>query len=625
MSGFSVIGFRQATPPPEEYDLGALEHQHNEPRNPSLGDRLNRATQSLRDTGGQLLADSLSQLPSARSMGAMAGTAAQQLITCGGTTLAREEVFMHAYHAMLPVLGEKAQWGLIGAQGAISLATVGANLYRGSRLDRLEDTSVNVRGHFGLSQDEWNAKSEPEKTELTNQHQTDSRNITRNQIAAEAAFFVMSSLSLAKGDGALAARVLATQLRNLTYAGSRETLQASMALTTSSNGTPSNGVNASNMAANGWTYTAMTLAAGYLQDAVIGRVLPAGQSVSGPALTNSQGKPLQGQELTDAIHLVAGIRGLANTAVEFMDAMRGKHYDLKQVGDEQKFQTDVTKMFPLKDYERLLDHSPARLSWNNISNATVLGASELAKVITHDNMPPGASQLLNNGGTAALFGLTYRMVNQSYQAHAKNRAAWKAEQTDQAQQTEGGTGVTVNAIPPDARTESALPPRTQLGKGSNGRGDTLADVKTPLPSSSARAPFTSHSTVEPSTSKNQQEDPLAGSSELRGKTSSSPQRTSLESQSASVRSRLESQNWLDHRAEVRAGKRKEVLPTEETPDTGPKVASETSSRPASLRPEPAGRSSPAPQLNTPQMDLNVGTDTGFNLDDEFDRVIKDNS
>jgi hypothetical protein len=437
----------------EEHNLDNLERE-GQRQAPGLGDRLHRAGQSLLSTGGLLLSDSVSNLPSMRSLGAIAGHGVQQLITCGGPTFAREEVFMHAYHAMLPVLDDKAKWALLGTQGAISLAKIGANLYRQTRLERLPESDVGVRGHFGLSQQQWDAKGEDEQNKLRAQHNTDSRNVTRNQVIAETAFLIMSSLSLAKGDGAVAARVLATQMRNITYAGSRESLQATIGLTGSKHGQPSHGVNESNMAANGWTYAAMTLAAGYLQDTVISNVLPKGHSVSGAQLSGADGKPLTGDALNNAVNIVAGVRALANSAVEFMDAYRGKHYDLKQVGDEQKLQEFGKKMVPMKDYERLLDHSIARLSWNNVSNAGVLALQQAAEGVGKDSLPPGVMQFLGNAGTAALFGATYRTVNQTYQAHAKMRAAWAAHQTGQPRQAEGPSGVLIDAVPPDADSRS---------------------------------------------------------------------------------------------------------------------------------------------------------------------------
>lgn len=570
--------------PTEVHDLGALEAQR-QALAPLADSQFGRLVKSLKGTGGQLLTDSWSQVPSARTLGAMAGHATQQLITCGATTLAREEVFMHAYNAMLPALEGNAKWALLGAQSAISIVTVAANLNRHVRLQRLDDqgSSAGVRGQFGLSPQQWQTKTPEEQKKLIAQHHTDSRNVTRNAAVAEAGYMVMSVLSLAKGDGALAARILATQLRNLTYAGSRETLQASIGLTTSVHGKASHGVNESNMAVNGWTYTAMTLAMGYLQDAVINKALPAGQSVAGPALINGQGQPLKGKALTDAINLVAGVRALANTAVELTDAMRGKHYDLKQVGDEQRLQTDVKKMFPLKDYERLLDHSPARLSWNNISNATVLAAGEIANLATDGKLPEGSAQLINNLGTAAMFGMTYTPVNGNYGGLAGVRGAIRAEKTNQTQTVDAGSGVPVTERPRDARRDSGPLSSTgnvteQVDTGAdvtaaNGFGPSTADVATqtassqpgPGPSTQVAREAQFNKAVEPAPSVKRPSFSSAGSF-----------RRSLEAKGASLQSLINAQE--DTKSAVKQPRKP---PVQELPATQAAVSSSGESTTAS--------------------------------------------
>jgi hypothetical protein len=601
----------------EEHDLGALEQQSVQNARPSSDSRFRQVWNSTGDTFRQLKDDLRSQAPTARSLGAMAGHVTQQLITCGATTLAREEVFMHAYNAMLPALEGHAKWALLGAQGVASLINVGGNMFRQDRLHRLEDldSTANVRGQFGLSPQQWQSKSDKEKQRLTDQHHIDSRNVTRNAVVAEVGYMVMSGISLAKGDGALAARVLATQLRNLTYAGTRETLQASINLTTGVDGKATHGLNESNMAANGWTYTAMTLAMGYLQDAVISRTLPAGQSVAGPALMNSQGQPLKGQELTDSINLVAGIRGLANTAVEFMDALRGKHYDLKQVGDEQRLQTDLKKLLPLKDYERLVDHSPARLSWNNISNATVLAASEIANLITQGKMPEGATQLLNNLGTAAMFGMTYKSVNGIYGAHAANRGAIRAAKSGQTQNLESGSGVPITMRPRDGGrdpkpleklpTIPSLPSSELMMSGANGPGPSTPNGED-LSSSSAAGPG-------PATQANTEARLNSAAESLKsaarsGSGQSVLARNSLEANGASMQSLIDAQvNTDTSRAAVRAGKQpqrppeRSALPTQATTVAHPTAVRDRASTPEA----PRTGSASAPRLPpiTPQPDF----------------------
>ena len=476
------IGVNQSRAPVqghEEYNLDTVRELHGHTPRPANDNRLSRLLDSLKSTGKQLYNDSKSQLPTKEVAGAMAGHALQQMITCGGTTFAREEAFIHAFQGMLPLLEGNAKYALLVPQAAISLASFAMHQNRAKRLEEFAHSNVNVRGHFGLGEAEWNAKSDVEKLELRNQHQTDSRNVTRNQVLAEAGWFVLSSADLALGDGSRAARALSTQLRNVVYAASRETLQATIGLTASKEGKSTNGVNASHMAANGWTYTAMTLAMGELQDIATRALLPAGQSVAGPALTNAQGQPLKGQELANAAHLVAGIRAVANTAIEFMDANRGKHYDTKQVGDTQTFQTDVTKMLPRKDYERLGDHSPIRFQWNQSANLLTYLTSLSAEAAAHGKLSPEASSLIANLASATAFGALYAPTNQSYQAAAKNRAARAAAgaPSNQVHVAESGAGVILGATKKEARSTTGANLLTRAGRvGESSRMGALGNM-----------------------------------------------------------------------------------------------------------------------------------------------------
>lgn len=78
---------------------------------------------------------------------------------------------------------------------------------------------------------------------------------------------------------------------------------------------------------------------------------------------------------------------------------------------------------------------------------------------TKGSLSPQLSSLLNNGGTAAAFGLTYKMVNQIYQAHSKVRAAVAAA-------TSGPVNITAAGQPnpaADIRSQQAIaaPPSGQ--------------------------------------------------------------------------------------------------------------------------------------------------------------------
>lgn len=373
-----------------------------------------------------------------KAWGALGGHAAQQMLTCGLPTMLREEAFIEAYNAMLPHLVEQHPYAAVGLQMGVSLASVAAQHYlREPRLARDPNgDEVAVRGHFGLSVDEAaqikaddverRANGETEQwPQLVAKHQAASKRVTGQQVMAELMNTGMSIAGAASGNPALTSRVLSTQLRNIAYAYTREPLQAAVSTTASASTrpgeapNPTSGVNNAHMRTNAAWYTGMTLAMGTLQDALISSALPKGYSVSGPEIRDAQGQRLTGGELHEMAALVSGLRAVCNSAIETADAFLGKHYDNKQVGNSQQFKASL----PMKDFERVLDHSIARLSWNNFATGSNLAAQQALNAMTQGKIPSQVSGTLNNIGTAAAFGLTYNMVNQIYQAHGKVRGA----------------------------------------------------------------------------------------------------------------------------------------------------------------------------------------------------------
>ncbi|WP_158781895.1 hypothetical protein [Pantoea sp. BAV 3049] len=359
-----------------------------------------------------------------KAWGALGGHALQQMITCGLPTMMREEAFIEAYNLMLPHLAEKHPAAAVGLQVALSLANIAAHQHiREPRLARdPQNNDVAVRGQFGLSPNQADVirRDKPEEwARLSAQTATDSSRVTGQQIAAELLNVGMSLAGAISGNSGLTARVLSTQLRNVIYAATRESLQATGSMVASRDGKASFGVSDDNMSTNGAWYTLNTLAMGMLQDGLIQKALPKGYSVSGPELRDAAGQRLSGKELHEMAAIVSSIRAACNSVIETGDAFLGKHYDAKQVGDSQK----LSPSLPMKDYGRLLDHSIARLSWNNIANSTTLLSQQGFNALTKGKAPQLLSSLFNNAGTAAAFGLTYKMVNQIYQAHSKVRGA----------------------------------------------------------------------------------------------------------------------------------------------------------------------------------------------------------
>ncbi|AMB87253.1 hypothetical protein AWM79_18925 [Pseudomonas agarici] len=378
------------------------------------------AGNTIKHTAVQSWADTAANLPSGRSTLAAAGQTLQQMVTCGLPTYAREVAFMHTYSALADGLAQKSPGGALALQAAISLATVASHVYvRQPRLDRLgTESTVAVRGHFALSESQWNALGADQQQARREQMQRDSRNVTRNQIAAEAIYLGLGALGTARGDGALSARILATQLRNVLYAVSRETLQASLSLTGKHDHTKTYGVNEDNMAMLGWAYGAMTLSMGFIQDSISPRTLPPGQTLSSPALTGADHRPLRGEALARSIQTLAGTRAAFNTVTAILDGHLQKHLDTRQAGTTQRFKASL----PLKDYGRLLDQSPVRVAWSSLASAVNMAMGELTRGTT----APALSSFLGNTGTALAMGLAYRTMSQTVQAHGSVRKAIEA-------------------------------------------------------------------------------------------------------------------------------------------------------------------------------------------------------
>lgn len=374
------------------------------------------------------LSDSEANLPSYQTMLAAAGQTLQQMVNCGAPTYLRELAFMHAYSALNEGLAKKSPGGMLAMQAAVSLVTITSQIYlRQPRLDRLAaDSSDAVRGHFALSEAKWNALSPDKQDTLRLQMKRDSRNVTRNQIVAEALYLGMGAMGVARGDGALSARVLATQLRDVIYAVSRETLQASFSMTAPQDDTRTYGVDEDDMPTLGWAYGAMTLSMGFMLDSISEQILPPGQTLTSPALRGPDQQPLSGDALSSSIQSLAGTRAAFNTVVATLDNHLQKHFDTRQAGTRQQLKPDL----PLKDYGRVLDQSPARVAWASLAGAINMATGEALR----DKVPPALSGFLGNLGTAAAMGLAYRTVNQTFQAHASVRKAVDRGSPDEAAQ-----------------------------------------------------------------------------------------------------------------------------------------------------------------------------------------------
>ncbi|GEM_PF-1700828 len=377
------------------------------------------ATSAFAQRGAQDLVGD--RLPSRAAVGAFAGHTLQQLLTCGIPTFSREYAMLQIYRGIVnSKFAQDNPFAVVGMQSAVSMMAIVAHAkLRHARMDR--DPEAAVKGHFGLTNAQWEALPPEARQKRIAVQQADSRRVTANQVIAEMGNFTMGSVAAAHGDPTVAARIFATQARNVIYAGMRELMQASIKFV-DTRGPATSGVNDANMSSMAAVYTLMTMGASTASDAVVTAALSA-RSVGLNGLqfrTADTVNPLRTPQLNNAA-LVAVIRALFNTSVEVIDAGVGKHYETKQVGAQQVWNSG--DKLPFKDHDRVFDHSIARFSWNQLAGMANLAVQQVGKAAGLNASAPAVTSFLGVGSTAAAFGLAYRNTNQTYQAHARVRSA----------------------------------------------------------------------------------------------------------------------------------------------------------------------------------------------------------
>ncbi|SMQ94872.1 Hypothetical Protein NBC2815_01526 [Xanthomonas fragariae] len=368
------------------------------------------AADSIRTIAQDLLLD---RLPSRSALGAYAGHSLQQLATCGIPTFAREVTMLNIYRLLAnSKFARENPFAIVGMQSVVSMMAILAHAkVRQPRMRR--DQIAAVKGHFGLSDAQWDALPEAEKTEKMAIQRADSRRVSANQVIAEGGFLTMTSLAAANGDCTIPSQVLATQLRNIVYAGMRELMQASVKLV-ATRGPSTSGVNDQNMSSMATAYSLTTLLS-------ISSANLAAESIKSSIELRIPGHTSEFGEFA----AIAAVRAVFNSAVEVVDAALAKHYETKQVGGEQIF--NVGDKLPMTDHDRVLDHSIARFSWNQLAGMINLAMQNVAMSSNLAAQNASASNFLYATSTAASYGLSYRNTNQTYQAHARVRSAVAAQ------------------------------------------------------------------------------------------------------------------------------------------------------------------------------------------------------
>lgn len=403
---------------------------------------------------GQDLLKAFGPLPGA--VGIAGAHLMQQAITCGIPTFAREM----AYVGLTMKLAENPTMAA-GLQAAMTAINVAGHVIRHRRMDR--DPEAAARGFHGMSKPQWDAAPPEQQAAMMERQQRSSRWVTQMHAAAMVVNTGAMVAGLAQPGSEKARLFLATSaasdVRNLVYAAMRETGQASFSVVGLQAPNASGGVNDQRMSTSAFAYTVSQALGSYSADAILSQARP-DIKVSGGVIRTAAAELASGPALFKMAAVVAGVRAFSNTLGEVQDAYLGKHHEASQAGGRQVFSPSMPgagqyaqkkrellaasegnvstlQLAKLRvqtfrenvDISRLLDHSPARMAWNG----TAATAADFASLMAPSNL----RTTLSSFGVAMLFGVAYKPVNQTYQAHAAVRSQVRVDAQAQAMADQG--------------------------------------------------------------------------------------------------------------------------------------------------------------------------------------------
>jgi hypothetical protein len=336
--------------------------------------------------------------------GALIGHAVQQTVTCGGPTLSREVAATFVTMSL-----ENSPQLAFGLQVAMTLANGIIQAVRHRELNRHRD--VAARGFHGITPEKWGQLPEDEREALMAQQQNHSRIVSGLHATAAVVNLGTSLAGLLSKNPLLTSSVLASEARNWAYAAGRETLQATFRGTTvTDNMDPMAGVTPVRMMASAAVYGGAQAIINYVTPLAIDALIPADLNVSGFAITGADGARLAALALFIAAAKVGAARAATNTFGEVVDAFQLTAHEADEGnGGRQRLDFAHTGV----DYSRLLTHSPARIAWNSVSGVLT--------PLTFFMASSPAKDFITRFGSAILFGLTYMVIGQTYQASAASR------------------------------------------------------------------------------------------------------------------------------------------------------------------------------------------------------------
>ncbi len=356
-------------------------------------------------------AASLSLLnPGGRLAGAAAGHLIHQSITVGVPTFLREMMA----EAMILSMRHMPPNHALGLQVGMAVVSVGAQSLRRYREGRNPDAAA--RGFHAMSRAQWDALTPRAQDKLRTQQQKHSRMVSNLQVVASLTHIAVGQLAArgANPDNERATRLFVTDFKAMVYSGMRDSLQASFSMVGTKEPT-FDGVSGIHMVASAKFY-GMANAVGNHAFSHLPSSVP-GAAEADAVLRGTSTVMTRGEAwMTKAA--VSAVKAAINTAVEASDWFSVTQHEAEQAGTVQQWRPQFKALDPDKrDYGRLLDQTPARMTAIGAGNAIFNGMGFALK-----DQPEWLRVGVTNLVEAAYEGLKYKTIGGTWQADGAVRA-----------------------------------------------------------------------------------------------------------------------------------------------------------------------------------------------------------
>ena len=336
--------------------------------------------------------------------GATAGHLIHQTVAVGVPTFLRECMNEVLFAGLRQIPHEHAV-ALQIVSGTVSLCLHRVRQYREQR-----SPETAARGFHNLSAEQWAAlPAEDQQTKMTQQRRYS------DAVTTLATGGILANIALGVagphiGQPELAAKLVASDIKVLAYAGARDTIQATFRMVGTEADT-NGGVSGTHMDVSGEFYAKVNIAANYAFSAFV----PAALSDARLTLAG-QHSPLSKHEAMNVVYHSSAVKAAINTVLETADWTNVTEQEAKEAGTSQKF--DPAWKGKRQDYMSVLDKSIARTA---AINSNIAASNVLSVIGERVGLSPAATSLLSNGGSGAMAGLSYKVIGGTWQAEGAVR------------------------------------------------------------------------------------------------------------------------------------------------------------------------------------------------------------